>query len=93
MDAVEEVNHESVEFLGLVEHGCGEVVRHPSEVAAGKNIKELRKELERTYLVRLFKDSGGDLARMADELEMQVSNLYNWFRRVGVSIRKLRQER
>ena len=61
------------------------------EKIAGRDLKELRRELDRTYLARLFTDTQGDLDRMAAELGVKVSNLYHWFRRVDLDIKQLRR--
>ncbi|MBI4586924.1 MAG: sigma 54-interacting transcriptional regulator [Planctomycetes bacterium] len=58
---------------------------------AGKDLKELRRELERAYLLRLFKDTGGDLEKMMARLQVKRANLYHWLQRVGLSIKELRK--
>ncbi len=58
---------------------------------AGKDLKELRRELERAYLLRLFKDTAGDLEEMMARLQVKRANLYHWLRRVGLGIKELRR--
>lgn len=63
----------------------------PPEAIAGRDLRDLRRELESAYLGRLFRDTGGDLARMAETLGVTVSNLYHWLKKVGLDIRALRR--
>ena len=60
------------------------------DVLAGRSLKELKTELERAYLTRLFRETGGDIERMGQTLGVKTSNLYHWLRRVGIEVRSLR---
>jgi len=59
---------------------------------AGKSLSELHRELDRVYLTRLFKESKGDLGRIAETLGMKISNVYHWLKRSGIRIRDLRRK-
>lgn len=65
---------------------------HP-EAIAGRDLDELRRELDRVYLERLYRDTEGDLSRMQEILNVGRSGLYAWFKRVGLSIQDLRSGR
>jgi DNA-binding NtrC family response regulator/Tfp pilus assembly protein PilF len=62
----------------------------PEAALEGRSLEELRTELERAYLEKLFRDAGGDIHVILERLRIQRSNLYSWFRRVGIDIRELR---
>jgi DNA-binding NtrC family response regulator/DNA-binding transcriptional ArsR family regulator len=62
------------------------------DLLAGRDLKTLRRELDRAYLTRLFRETGGDLRKMAAALGVKVSGLYLWLRRAGIDIRALRRE-
>ena len=64
----------------------------PERIIAGRDLRQLRSELEKSYLAWLFREKRGNLEAMAGVLGVKVSNLYHWFRRVGLSIRDLRRE-
>ncbi len=61
------------------------------ELLAGRNLKDLKRELERSYLLRLFRETSGDIARMARALEIKKPALYVWLRRLGIDVRELRR--
>ena len=52
---------------------------------------DLKRELERSYLVRLFRETSGDIAAMARSLGIKKPALYIWFRRVGIDVHGLRR--
>jgi DNA-binding NtrC family response regulator len=56
-----------------------------------RSLDERRRELEREYLIRLFRDSRGDLRAMMRALRVKSSKLYAWFRDLGLDIRDLRK--
>jgi DNA-binding NtrC family response regulator len=62
------------------------------ELLAGKDIKELHRDLDRAYLAGLFRDARGDLPRTAEKLGITLSNLYNWLKRAGLDVRTLRED-
>ena len=65
--------------------------RKPALVA-GRDLKLLRKELDRAYLTRFFRDTAGDIGKMAAALEVKASRLYAWLRETGIDIKSLRRE-
>jgi len=62
------------------------------ELVAGRDLKLLRKELDRAYLTRFFRDTAGDIGKMAAALEVKASRLYAWLRETGIDIKSLRRE-
>jgi DNA-binding NtrC family response regulator len=63
----------------------------PDALFAGRGLDELRRELERAYLVRLFHAAGGDNGEMTASLGIKRSNLYTWLRKLGIDIAELRR--
>ncbi len=61
------------------------------DLLEGRTLDELRTELERAYLEKLFLDSGGDVRRVLEHLGIRRSNLYTRFRKLGIDVRELRQ--
>jgi DNA-binding NtrC family response regulator/tetratricopeptide (TPR) repeat protein len=61
------------------------------EALEGRTLGDLRAELERTYLTRLFRTSGGDLEKMMAALGVKRSYLYTWMGKLGIDIRELRR--
>jgi DNA-binding NtrC family response regulator/tetratricopeptide (TPR) repeat protein len=61
------------------------------EVLAGRDLKDLKNELEKAYLIRLFRETGGDIDAMARSLGKKRISLYVWFHRVGIDVRALRR--
>jgi DNA-binding NtrC family response regulator len=57
-----------------------------------RSLPELRSELERAYLMRLFRRTGGSIRSMTEALGIRRSNLYTWFRKLEIDIRRLREE-
>jgi len=62
------------------------------DLLAGRDIKDLKRNLERAYLRRLFKETGGDIEKMSENLAMKRVSLYLWFRRIGMDVHALRRE-
>ena len=60
------------------------------EVLDRHSIGELKLELEKAYLIRLYRRTSGDLRKMQEILGVRRSNFYTWLKRVGVDIRELR---
>ena len=54
-----------------------------------RSLSDLRRELEREYLIRLFRRVGGEPRRLMETLKVKRTQLYAWFRRLGIDIRKL----
>ena len=61
------------------------------EALEGRSLDELRRELERAYLTRLYRRVRGDLQKMMEVLGVKRSYLYTWLRKVGIDIRTLRK--
>ena len=55
-----------------------------------RDLDELRRDLERTYLLQLHAATGGDLEAMMAKLKVRRTKLYAWMRRLGIDVRKLR---
>jgi DNA-binding NtrC family response regulator/tetratricopeptide (TPR) repeat protein len=68
---------------------------HPifsEDALSGRDLKSLRRELDRVYLTRLFRDTRGDVRKMTETLGVKASRLYAWLREAGVDIQSLRRE-
>jgi DNA-binding NtrC family response regulator/tetratricopeptide (TPR) repeat protein len=61
------------------------------DLLAGRDLKTLRRELDRAYLTRLFRETGGNVEEMAAALGVSASGVYPWLRRAGIDIRALRR--
>ena len=57
----------------------------------GRGLDELKRELERAYMIRLFRDVQGDLGKMMKTLEVKQSYFYTWLRRLKIDVRGLRK--
>ncbi|HLU48932.1 MAG TPA: sigma 54-interacting transcriptional regulator [Planctomycetota bacterium] len=57
-----------------------------------RSLADLKRELERAYLERLFRSTGGNIAAMLERLEIKRSNLYTWFAKLGLDIRAMRED-
>ena len=64
--------------------------RFPEDLFEGRGLEELKLELERAYLQRLYRKLKGDLRKMMTALGVRQSHLYAWFRKVGIDICELR---
>ena len=62
-----------------------------SSLLRSRPLGELLAQLERDYLVQLYDDSSGDIEAMARTLGIRRRALYDRFRRLGLSARKLRR--
>ncbi|MGH9363383.1 MAG: sigma 54-interacting transcriptional regulator, partial [Thermoanaerobaculia bacterium] len=62
------------------------------DLVAGRDLEELKRQLERVYLTRLFKDLGGDLGKMLEILGIKLPTLYRRLQRAGIDIHALRRE-
>ena len=57
-----------------------------------RDLKELREDLERAYLGRLFREVEGDLDEMMRQLGIGRTRLYTWLRNLGLDVRRMRDE-
>jgi transcriptional regulator with PAS, ATPase and Fis domain len=64
----------------------------PDSVLAGRDLDDLHRELDRAYLTRLFRETGGDIAAMARALKVKRIALYLRLKRAGIDVRALRRE-
>jgi DNA-binding NtrC family response regulator/tetratricopeptide (TPR) repeat protein len=60
------------------------------DLFAGRELGDLHRELDRAYLIGLFRETGGDLRKMMEIARVKRSSLYRWFRRVGLDPEELR---
>ena len=65
---------------------------YTAEVLEGRNLEDLRKDLERAYLANLFRKLGGDPEALMKALGIKRSRLYAWMRKLGLDPKKLRAE-
>ena len=63
-----------------------------SRLFADHDIHELTDRLHREYLTDLFRRSGGNPQTMMEQLGLKRTQLYAWFKRVGLEVRDLRRE-
>ncbi|MBN1442873.1 MAG: DUF2791 family P-loop domain-containing protein, partial [Planctomycetes bacterium] len=63
----------------------------PERLLEGRDLGELRRELEKSYLEKLFLETRGDVPRMLERLGIRRSNLYTWMRKVGIDVAELRR--
>ena len=59
----------------------------------GRRLEDLKRELERAYLLRLFRKVRGDLRKMMAALGVKQSHLYSWLKKAGIDVRALREGR
>jgi DNA-binding NtrC family response regulator/tetratricopeptide (TPR) repeat protein len=62
------------------------------ELFATHDLEELRTELEKSYLIHVFHEVGGDIQKMMETLDIKRSSLYRWFQRVDIDVNRLREE-
>jgi DNA-binding NtrC family response regulator len=70
----------------------GEKSLFPESVLAGRDLKDLRRELDRAYLQRLFRETRGSIPRMLGVLGIRRSYLYSWLRSVGLDVQEMRKQ-
>ncbi len=63
-----------------------------SAIRAGRSLKDLRRDLEASYVTELFRELDGDVERMMETLGVKKTQLYDLFRRTGVDVKSLREE-
>jgi DNA-binding NtrC family response regulator len=63
----------------------------PDGLLAGREIKDLRRELESAYLLRLFRETGGKIPKLLERLGIRRSNFYTWLRKVGLDVEEMRR--
>jgi DNA-binding NtrC family response regulator len=56
----------------------------------GRDLKELKLELERAYVTSLFREKQGNLQEMMKRLGLKRTQLYALFRKVGLDVKTLR---
>ena len=64
-----------------------------ANLVRGRDLYELRDELEKVYLTELFRETGGDLEAMSSALRVNKATLYRWFKTLGLDVRTLREGR
>lgn len=62
------------------------------DLIAGRDIEELKTELERVYLTELFRRTRGDVKEMMGSLGVKRASLYRRLQRAGIDLEILRQE-
>jgi DNA-binding NtrC family response regulator/tetratricopeptide (TPR) repeat protein len=61
------------------------------DLVAGRDIEELKREIERVHLLRLYRDKGGDFQKMMEALGVKQATLYRRLRQAGIDVRALRR--
>ena len=72
--------------------GIARLLHENEELLEGRTLEELKSEVERVYITRLFRHAGGDLQKVMDALGVKRSNFYTLLRNAGLDIRALRRE-
>lgn len=62
--------------------------RDTASVPLNLPLREAREQFERTYLLQQFKDCEGNVARLADRVGMERTNLYRKLRALGIDPKK-----
>jgi DNA-binding NtrC family response regulator len=57
---------------------------------AGRSFEDWRREAERAYVLRLFRESRGNLPKIMAALGVRRTQLYALFRRLGIQPQSLR---
>jgi DNA-binding NtrC family response regulator len=70
--------------------GTGPAAAIPDELMAGRTFQDWKREAERAYVARLFRDSKGDLGKMMSALGVKRTQLYVLFRKLGIDPRRMR---
>ena len=76
----------------LVGEGSSLAPQEDQEDLTQRDLKDLRRDLERKYLRQLFFKAGGDTRQMMRDLGIQSTKLYYWLHDLGLDIRTLRKE-
>ena len=63
-----------------------------AEMLGSHSLVDLKESLEREYLTALFLRTRGDANAMMDDLGVKRSQLYAWFRKLGIDVRELRRQ-
>jgi DNA-binding NtrC family response regulator len=64
----------------------------PEEFFAGKGLAQVKDDVEREYLIRLFREKRGRIKEMTESLGIQRAYLYKRFWSLGINVQKLREE-
>jgi len=64
----------------------------PEKLLEGRTLDEVRREVERAYVLRLHREVKGDLSAMMAALGVRRTQLYELLRKLGLDIRALREE-
>ena len=87
------VQSAGVEHLGERELAalCTDEPERPSSELLARSLKERHRELDREYLIRLFRALDGDMTRMMEQLEVRSTKLYDWMKDLGLDIHEMRK--
>jgi DNA-binding NtrC family response regulator len=62
----------------------------PDELIADKSLEELQDDLERSYLLKMCRQTGGDIHALTQALGVKRAGLYRRFQRIGLDVKKMR---
>jgi DNA-binding NtrC family response regulator len=63
----------------------------PERLLEGRSLDEVRREVERAYVLRLHREAKGDLRAMMAALGVRRTQLYELLRKLGLDVRALRE--
>ncbi|MFZ4791291.1 MAG: sigma-54-dependent transcriptional regulator [Candidatus Competibacteraceae bacterium] len=67
-------------------------VHDPGNIPLNLPLREAREQFERTYLIQQFRECEGNVARLADRVGMERTNLYRKLRALGIDPKKALDE-
>ena len=63
-----------------------------SDHVAGRDLAELKRELERVYLIHHFREARGNIPAMMKALNVKRSALYRWLVHANIDVNELRKQ-
>jgi DNA-binding NtrC family response regulator len=82
----EEITQEEVE--SAISSAPTSKAREVSSIPLNLPLREAREQFERSYLLQQFKDCDGNVARLAERVGMERTNLYRKLRALGIDPKK-----
>ena len=89
----EEIGHEEVDTaIRGASSSVSSRAQDVSNVSLSLPLREAREQFERTYLIQQFRESEGNVARLAERVGMERTNLYRKLRALGIDPKKALDE-
>ncbi len=89
----EEIAHDEVD--AAIRGASSSISSRPQDVgnvSLSLPLREAREQFERTYLIQQFRESEGNVARLAERVGMERTNLYRKLRALGIDPKKALDE-